>query len=116
MPGGFTADIIDVRPRTGVTRPDVDVTHQQSPDKTMEFCPGGFADEGSLEFDLHYDGSQDPPIRDAKGTVTVTFAGLNTIAGEGYANSFDTDGPLGDKFTATMGVKWAGKVTPTAAP
>lgn len=116
----FLAEITSIN-WSGLTRDSIDQTHTASPSNYKEFDPSTLVDPGELEVELNFNPDTEPPIEQAKGTLTITFpktgAQLSgaTWAGSAFMTSIDVNGSdVAGKFTASTTWKFSGPITFTA--
>jgi len=111
---GFFAEILDISP-PGASRVSINMSHMTTTN-AHAFDPGDLVDWGEMGVDLAFDPSEEPPIEDAKETVTITFpnSAASTWAFTGFMTGFEPSVPLEDRMTASATVKVDGKVTVTA--
>lgn len=116
----FLAEITSIN-WSGLSRESIDQTHTASPDNYKEFDPSTLVDPGELEVELNFDPDTEPPIEQAKGTLTITFPlasgqiSAATWAGAAFMTSIDVNGSdVAGKFTASTTWKFSGPITFTA--
>ena len=116
----FLAEITSIN-WSGLSRESIDQTHTASPDNYKEFDPSVLVDPVELEVELHFDPDTAPPIEQAKGALTITFAKTSaqtsgaTWAGDAFLTSIDVNGgDVAGKYTASTTWKFSGKITFTA--
>ena len=105
----FSAEILEVTP-PGSTRKDIQTSHQGTTD-SHTFTPADLVDNGTLEFNIHYDPSTAPPMNAAAETITVRFKSGENISFTGYMNGFKPGAAFEDKFTAAVSVKVSGDIS-----
>lgn len=123
---GFTSEIMSFT-WSGIAREPIDTSHLGTAAASSNefgnrtFIPGRLIDPGEATLERHFDPDQDIPIGAVAETITITFplvTGDTTAAnwaGSGFATAFDVTGPLDEKMTATMTVKFSGNITMTDA-
>jgi len=116
----YLAEILSVN-WSGLSRQSIDQTHTGTADNYMVFDPSTLVDGGQIEIEVNFDPDTEPPIEDAKGTLTITFpkASGQTTAGTWAASAFLTEfsfngTDLAGKYTASTTWKISGPITFTA--
>lgn len=119
---GFAAQIIDWS-WDGIERAAIDTSHQglalagsgKFGNKT--FIPSRLNDPGSITVNLNFNPDTLPPIEGAAETFTLAVGDSSTQAtwaGSAFMTGFTCTGPLEDRMTASLTVKFSGNVTRTA--
>lgn len=121
-PTSFTyiREVFEATP-PNVSDDNVQASHFQSPKKTHEYIPG-MSDAGEASYGMNYiPGSATDiflrSIRGKKLVVRDTFANGIQVIYRAARQSYETDIPLDDKMTASLGLKVNGDpymTTPTA--
>jgi len=100
----------------------VDVTHNQSPDRAREYA-AGLIDYGEAGFDMNYvPGSfSDQRLQallnsGAKKSVRITFPNTSVMTFLAFVSGYKRSGPTADKMTASISLKVSGPPTIIAAP
>ncbi len=115
----FDAEFLSVE-WSGISRGAVDSSHLLTVD-WRTFIETDLVDPGTLQVEMAFDPSDEPPWLDAKEVIIVTFPvppGLVTAAtwrGDGFLTDFEFGVPLEDKMTATGSLKMSGAITTAAA-
>ena len=116
---GFTAEYLGGA-QDGITRVAIPTSHLGTT-LSHTFMPGDLADEGEFTAEWAFNPNNQPPIRGAAETVTITFpvpSGLSngaTAVFSGFCTGWQWTGALEEKMTANMTVKISGSVIWTDA-
>jgi predicted secreted protein len=110
-----------------VTLPDasvdqVEVTHNESPDRAREFVPG-LIDYGDASFEMNYVAASASDVRlqellntGDKKNVRITSPQGSVMTFLAYVSGYSRRSPVGDARTATVNLKVSGPPTIVAAP
>jgi len=121
---GFTAEVTAIG-LASVNRGSVDTSHFGTAAPAAgkygnrTFIPGDLSDPGELTMEIHFNPDTTPPIDAVAEIITIQFSASDTdvtgatFVGTGFATGWDMTGPLDDKMTATLTVKWSGNITIT---
>ncbi len=115
----FDAEFLSVD-WSGISRGSVDSSHLLTVD-WRTFIPTDLVDPGTLQLEMAFDPSDEPPLHDDIEDIIVTFpipTGLTTPAdwhGDGFMTDFEFGVPLEEKMTATSSLKMSGEIFFTAA-
>lgn len=111
----FTAEILNVG-QDGIDRIAVQTSHMTTTN-SHTFMPGDLVDEGEVTLEFAFNPNNQPPIRGAAETVTITFpipaggsAGA-TAQFTGFIKGWDWGAALEEKMTGTATLKVSGTVT-----
>lgn len=80
------------------------------------FIPVDLIDTGTIEIEMHFDGTVALPTFGAEATVTIAWAGVGTTnltTVQAFMTNFTPSAPLEDVMTATATLKCSGAVTKT---
>jgi len=116
---GFIGEFIDVG-GPNYTRDSYETSHMGTT-VAKTFNPVDLYDPGEGEFEIAYDPDKTPPITGANEVVTITDpipTGMTVGAKRqclAHVTSFSINRAMGARMTATIGLKFSGVVTHTAA-
>lgn len=84
------------------------------------FIPGKLVDPGMMDLEIIYDPDAEPPIGAVAEVITITFpkkaagsASGHIKSCSGFITAVSEEGPLEDKLTAKIKVKFSGSFTET---
>lgn len=113
------AEVINVTP-PNFTTDQVDVTHNQSPNRTREFIPG-LIDPGEASFEMNFVPSTSltssdrilQALRDSGDVATCRIVYPNDVTWEffGSLTGYEITSATEDKMTATVTIKVSGSIT-----
>lgn len=103
---GFFANAIDIQ-HTGITRAAIATSTLATTD-AHTFQPATLVDWGSLEITMAYTPSTLPPMTDAVGTVTTTYANGSVWTISGFMTEFAITNALEERVEATATLKLTG--------
>ena len=109
----FTQELLSLA-WSGIERPAIDISHMGTTGGRI-FLNGDLYDPGELVAEVHLKSNEAPPITATATTLTVTFPGVGTDAGDTWTASafmlnFEFSDPLEDKMTATATFKCSGSI------
>ena len=99
------------------TREAIDITHAGTTDG-KEFMPADLVDYGELQFTIHFDPADEPPIDAAEEEITIGFPSGVEWSFAGFLTAYTASGVATDgdeKIEADVTVKVTGKITVTPA-
>lgn len=105
---GFFAEIRSVT-WSGHSRAPLDTTHSATSGGKMTFIPSDLIDPGSLEVEMWFDPTDDPPIDQAPETVTVAWPG-GSWSCSGFMTDYSPTAPHDDIMSATATLKFSGAI------
>lgn len=113
------AEVFNVTP-PNFTTDQVDVTHNQSPNRTREFIPG-LIDPGEASFEMNFIPSTSltssdrilQELRDSGDVATCRIVFPNSVTWEflGSVTGYEITSATEDKMTATITIKVSGSIT-----
>jgi hypothetical protein len=103
---GFFAEIRSAN-WSGISRAPLDTTHSGTSSGNMTFIPSDLKDSGTLEVELLFIPTADPPIGGAAETITVAWPGQSWSC-SGFMTEFSATAPYDDIMTATASIKFTG--------
>jgi hypothetical protein len=112
----FDAEVTNFTPPPWA-RESIPTTHAETADGKT-FMPGDLPDYGELQFTIHFNEDDEPPIDGDAETITITFASGTTWEFTGFMTEYAAGGTSteGDeKIEADVTVKVSGKITVTPA-
>lgn len=115
----FSAEILNVN-QSGISRPSIKTSHMTTTSSDT-FMPADLVDEGEVTLDFAFNPNNQPPIRGAAETITITFpiptgsSNGATAVFSGFCTGWEWTDPLEDKMTASATLKVSGTVVWTDA-